>query len=442
VANILLLPLDVASTASDYDGLPMDVIWLCVQVFMAALVILVIPFSYFYYSNYDPYSKKRPLKKAFIGTIVILILFCILCAVGYIFLGVAEVPIEVQQVQSVVNATRPPEASDCPECNFVMTSGSIYYSTRQSFPVSFILFMITVIALFGYLLFVLFAGIGLVALPQQLIQNYRWRPMPISADEWRQRKINLGMRAAALISKAKDYQRKKPWRSEFNKYKKEVLALEDEFKYTKQAHKLKGKHVLYYILCLIGGIIGVFLTLAWLVHIIIFNLFDVYPFLNNLFLALDGVVAFFGTVFFGIFGFYLLWCTIEGVVKFGLRIPFIFAIHPIKKKETYMDAWLFNAGMIQLASVGVSYFLSLSFTVYARLSANNVIYNLSVFNMRGLRYVWSPLYWVLIGLTFFSFIYFALRPVGFKKRLQHTRSKRLKNKYEMQPLNNNNNNNN
>lgn len=36
-----------------------------------------------------------------------------------------------------------------------------------------------------------------------------------------------------------------------------------------------------------------------------------------------------------------------------------------------MDAWLFNAGMIQLASVGVSYFLSLSFTLYARLSANN-----------------------------------------------------------------------
>jgi hypothetical protein len=49
-----------------------------------------------------------------------------------------------------------------------------------------------------------------------------------------------------------------------------------------------------------------------------------------------------------------------------LTIPFLF-----RKKETYMDAWLFNAGMIQLASVGVSYFLSLSFTVYARLSANN-----------------------------------------------------------------------
>lgn len=145
----------------------------------------------------------------------------------------------MQQVQSVVNATRRPEASDCPECNFVLHDGSIYYSTRQSFPVSFILFLITVIALLGYLLFILFAGIGFVALPQQLIQNYRWRPMPISDEEyvniiilvvllntniaifrWRQRKINLGMRAAALISKAKEYQKKKPWRSEFNKYKK------------------------------------------------------------------------------------------------------------------------------------------------------------------------------------------------------------------------------
>jgi hypothetical protein len=55
----------------------------------------------------------------------------------------------------------------------------------------------------------------------------------------------------------------------------------------------------------------------------------------------------------------------------------LFAIHPIKKAETYMDAWLFNTGLIMLASVGVSHFLSLSFTVYARLTANNgTSYNL------------------------------------------------------------------
>jgi|APThiThiocy_ev2_2_1041544.scaffolds.fasta_scaffold08588_1 hypothetical protein len=57
VTNILLLPLDVGSRNSEFGGLPMDVIWLCVQILMGVLIFLIIPFSYFYYSNYEPYSK-------------------------------------------------------------------------------------------------------------------------------------------------------------------------------------------------------------------------------------------------------------------------------------------------------------------------------------------------------------------------------------------------
>ncbi len=59
-----------------------------------------------------------------------------------------------------------------------------------------------------------------------------------------------------MIQKAKEYQKKRPWRSEFNRFKKEVYELDDEFKYTKLAHDLKGKHIIFYILCLIGGIAG------------------------------------------------------------------------------------------------------------------------------------------------------------------------------------------
>jgi LMBR1 domain-containing protein 1 len=444
VTNILLLPLDVGSRNSEFGGLPMDVIWLCVQILMGVLIFLIIPFSYFYYSNYEPYSKKKPIRKAIEALIIIFVIFVTLCGVGYIFLGVAEVPIQVQEVNAVVPANRVPQPNDCPECKFTrengLADGSIYKDTIQNFPISFVLFVLTVIAVLGWLLFVLFAGIGLIALPQQLIQNFKWRPRPIDDSEWRERKIYLGTRAAQMIQKAKEYQKKRPWRSEFNRFKKEVYELDDEFKYTRSAHDLKGKHIIFYIICLIGGIAGIIMSIMWFIHIVIFNIFRIYPFLNLFFLELDGAVAFFGTAFFGLFSFYLLWAVIEGNLKFGLRIPFLFAIHPIKKAETYMDAWLFNTGLIMLASVGVSHFLSLSFTVYARLTANNAIYNLAIYNLRGLKYLWGSgvgaFLWAIVGLMLISFVYFALRPVGSRQKLKKTRAKRFRKKYEMKPLNN------
>jgi LMBR1 domain-containing protein 1 len=46
--------------------------------------------------------------------------------------------------------------------------------------------------------------------------------------------------------------------------------------------------------------------------------------------ALDNVFGLFGTIAYGIFAFYLLWCVFKGNFKFGLRIPFLFTIHPMK----------------------------------------------------------------------------------------------------------------
>ena len=84
-------------------------------------------------------------------------------------------------------ANRVPQPNDCPECKFTrengLADGSIYKDTIQNFPISFVLFVLTVIAVLGWLLFVLFAGIGLIALPQQLIQNFKWRPRPIDDSE-------------------------------------------------------------------------------------------------------------------------------------------------------------------------------------------------------------------------------------------------------------------
>lgn len=61
------------------------------------------------------------------------------------------------------------------------------------------------------------------------------------------------------------------------------------------------------------------------------NGFPFSPFLNWIFLYFQtSVVNFLGSILLAFFCIYLLWCTQKGNVKFGMRIPFLFTIHPMK----------------------------------------------------------------------------------------------------------------
>jgi LMBR1 domain-containing protein 1 len=55
------------------------------------------------------------------------------------------------------------------------------------------------------------------------------------------------------------------------------------------------------------------------------------PFLNTVLLYLENSsVPFFGTFFLTYFCIYLLCCCMKGNLKMGIRIPFIFSVHPMK----------------------------------------------------------------------------------------------------------------
>lgn len=66
-------------------------------------------------------------------------------------------------------------------------------------PVTLFVYMIALISFVGWALFVLFGGIGLTALPMDLINDYRTRPQPIELAEYAQRKQTLCERATRLI---------------------------------------------------------------------------------------------------------------------------------------------------------------------------------------------------------------------------------------------------
>jgi LMBR1 domain-containing protein 1 len=54
-----------------------------------------------------------------------------------------------------------------------------------------------------------------------------------------------------------------------------------------------------------------------------------YPFLNTMFISLQtGIPGFplFGVIAFSIYCLYMLWCTIKGAFRFGVRIPYCFKV--------------------------------------------------------------------------------------------------------------------
>jgi LMBR1 domain-containing protein 1 len=70
--------------------------------------------------------------------------------------------------------------------------------------------------------------------------------------------------------------------------------------------------------------------------------------------------------FFFLFAFYMELCVIKGNFKFGIRVPFLFQLHPMKQNYTLVSSFLFNCELLLVTSYAVVEFSAQSFSVYAR----------------------------------------------------------------------------
>ena len=100
---------------------------------------------------------------------------------------------------------------------------------------------------------------------------------------------------------------------------------------------------IYWFACTLFGCVSAVLSVAWLLHIILYLFIAPPPtiFLNAFFIELDKVFSLFGTLMYGLFSFYLLACVLKGCMKVGLRFFWI-PIHPMKIGATLMNSFLFN----------------------------------------------------------------------------------------------------
>jgi len=274
--------------------------------------------------------------------------------------------------------------------------------------VSIFVYMVGLLSTIGWLGFVFFAGVGLSALPIDLVVDYVNRPKPITLDMYARAKEDIAARAVFLLDIGKKLEEKqrggrssRALKNKVNLFKAEVLELENKFERLETSYKDRGGSPFLAWGKLILGILGFFISISWVLHIILYNMTDVDPFLNTFFIQLDSTFALFGVAAYATWSFYLLWCVTKGLFRLGVRLLF-FTVHPMKVGDTLMNSFLFNTMVLLLCSVTVTQFCATSFSDYAANTAVDNMFSTFVLRLRGIGYIMKYMPYLLIFNAFMA----------------------------------------
>lgn len=190
-STVLAMPFDVANSQGTTSSLNITTLWYIIFIADAVFLIFVLPFAFFYYENdYDREAQAKEERRvlqhqgciALKYTLVSAVIFIVILTVMYLLLGTAEIPVTKITQGSTLWSTDPTQIfrdndRTCP-------SGSCATSTYiWSLPVTLPIYIITMLSFLGWFLFAIFVGVGLVALPADLINNYLTRPIPLTSKE-------------------------------------------------------------------------------------------------------------------------------------------------------------------------------------------------------------------------------------------------------------------
>ncbi|KAN0021958.1 hypothetical protein ACTFIU_004104 [Dictyostelium citrinum] len=443
--SILMLPLDVANEGGK-GGFPMDILWIVIYIAVAVFAIVICPFAMFFYESEeaDPGAGSQ-IAGAFKGTFAILFVFTALTIVLYVFFGVAEIPtivilgrFKVINYPSTVDINTIKDTDIGPiigggDENIKTDPGnpkltgngseSVEYRLDKEFlqfRVSIALFIITMVAFFGWLLFIVFGGIGLVALPFDMITDFRNRPQRIPYDKYLERKKKIGERATELVDIGKTIQSRttggimsKRDRKNYNRFRQAIFLLEEDYERLKISYKRQGGKVILYYAQFFGGFIALGVSLGWLLHIIIYMITapePFHPFLNSLVISLNNAWGFLGVIVYGLLSFYLLFCVVKGNFKFGLRLFFLFPIHPMRVGNTMMNAFLFNVGLILITSVSITHFCTMAFSQFTSTTAINSLFETAVKNLKILKWFWVVYIFAIFAMSILTAIFLFIKP--------------------------------
>ena len=288
----------------------------------------------------------------------------------------------------------------------------------------------------SWLLFILFGGIGLAALPLDFFYDFCNRPKHLKGSEIKERKQILLENCEdlrLLCNDVKDMENKgynkkvffssdrREYNRKLNELKAGVLLADKEFNFLDFANQInqKGSCALcFYYLLIPLGVICLIITGLWILQFFFSFIYTEngrpkIQFISYFLLYLeDHNVAFLSFFFFALFCLYLLFCTMKGNIKFGLRIFLFSAVHPMKKDETYMNSFLFNVSLILISSVSVTQFCSNAFSDYVTFTDIDLIFGIQIKYLRFFVFFYKNFIFEYAFIIIFalSLIYLLIRP--------------------------------
>ena len=314
-------------------------------------------------------------------------------------------------------------------------------------------------AFIGWFLFCVFGGIGLSALPLDLILTYTNRPKRITPEEFAEIQLSLRERTNELVDigelikiereeKAQaglssafgtwsmDRDTRKAAKDERQAvlgFKQAVYLLEQDVEDFQNVTSNYEKYnpILPYA-ALLCGVCSIIISFFWFIHIIVYVFPNppLAPFLNNYFEWFDKWFPLFGVLSVALFTAYLLVAALKGCFKFGVRFMFM-QIHPMKPNKTYMSSFLFNIGLVLLCALPVVQFCQEAFSDYAAFSTIRQIYGVQVENLLFFSFFWrnNVFVYALVVIAVLTVLYLCCRPKdqsadpqALKDRLQSRKS--------------------
>ncbi|KAG9393087.1 LMBR1-like membrane protein [Carpediemonas membranifera] len=406
--TVFLLPIDIAF--ADLDLFPFLFVWIAVAAIDVILLLFVLPFAIVYYEALDTKPNIiKQLLKAVLTAAGLFLVFTVVIVITWFVFGEALIP--VQTYGSDLVASTSFSASDLGALTVSSLSSS---SKTLNLNLMIHLHVIAFASVIGMVLFIIFASVGAVAIPMDLISEWRYRPRPFSNDRVAQFRIVFRNRAMMLKEIAQKYtddmkerqedaidgKKRRLTRAERklpNRIREASRQLEKEYDYIQISTGAKRYLPLLYWGKLVVAVLLFCLSALWLVHLVLFVLPEepLHPGLNLIFRVFENFLPFLGTALYSVFAVYLLACTVKGVTRLGTRILLFANIHPLEKHNTYSNALMFNAMVMLLISLALVRFLCTSFSVYARATSANIIFNSICDNLAFIRHAFPWAYFTM-----------------------------------------------
>lgn len=268
------------------------------------------------------------------------------------------------------------------------------------------------VSIVGWFIFIFAGGLGMFALPINCVMfAITTRVRRINMDDYKKCQKILVQYSGDVINQGSEINKvltENAWipsakkMREYKLYKEDAKQLEDDFKKVESAFKVGGTSIFKIIFTVIAGIICGVISIIWVVHIFLWMIWipSIYPFLNSLLDALEFYV--FPAVAWAVylfFVYYLLLCVLYGVIRIFANVPFV-SFYPMKFRDTLLNGFLVNCGILLLASVTVCQFSAMAFSGYARYTAIDAMFSTYINNMRYIKYFFQYVYYVFFGFIF------------------------------------------